>query len=147
MSRWKKFIICNDTEEVVESYTDYLQTKHWKAMREKVYEEYNGICGVCGEIVPRALSNIHHRTYKRVGNEDMSDLILLCKSCHAKAHKRKDKLKDGKRNFGYIMGRCRTELSHDEKEELMEYIKRKYGITFDKGITKQTKKKKKKRKE
>ena len=151
---WKRIITSDDTGETSRSYSAYLQTKHWKAMKEKVYEEYGGICGVCGELVPKEFSNVHHRTYKRIGNEKMSDLILLCKSCHGKLHKRKNKWKYERQQFGIVIDRCRRELSEEEKTELMNHIENKYGITIEEGLTrkvkekpKDKKKKKKKRKE
>jgi hypothetical protein len=38
------------------------------------------LCGVAGNL------NVHHNTYKRRGAELPSDVIALCRSCHAKFH-------------------------------------------------------------
>ena len=42
-------------------------------------------CCVCGNLNDL---EVHHKTYKRLGREKLSDLVLLCKYCHKELHRR-----------------------------------------------------------
>ena len=66
-----------------ERYHDYLKSPEWKAKREQKLFEAGGKCQLCNE---GGKLHVHHRTYERVFNELMSDLIVLCQSCHEKFH-------------------------------------------------------------
>lgn len=79
----KKKIKCKDTGETAKDYTAYLKTQHWEQLRVRVAKEYNYTCNGCGEYIPNAFE-IHHLTYKRVGNEKIDDLVCLCRTCHQK---------------------------------------------------------------
>jgi HNH endonuclease len=65
------------------SYTDYLQTEHWKEVRKKQLTKSGYKCQMCnkgGDL------NVHHRTYERRGEEKYEDLIVLCSDCHNLFH-------------------------------------------------------------
>lgn len=64
-------------------YDTYLNTRHWKETRELKLVEAGNRCQVCN-----ATSNlhVHHRTYDRIGREDMADLTVLCATCHKVFH-------------------------------------------------------------
>lgn len=47
---------------------------------ERLNQHYRALCNSTSWL------NIHHRTYDRVGCEDMGDLITLCRSCHERHH-------------------------------------------------------------
>lgn len=64
-------------------YSQYLKSNHWKALRRKVLYEACFKCQLCNGT---DRLNVHHRTYDRRGNEALSDLTVLCESCHAKFH-------------------------------------------------------------
>lgn len=66
-------------------YQAYLQTSEWKEKRGQVLERASHRCQLCYS--PDDL-NVHHRTYKRRGNEDLGDLTVLCKVCHERFHDR-----------------------------------------------------------
>lgn len=53
-----------------------------------VLKYYGHKCMKCGN--PNEL-NVHHKHYKTLGNEDIGDLIVLCKRCHNDEHFEKDK--------------------------------------------------------
>jgi len=67
-------------------YRLYLNTAHWRDIKQRVRVEFGGVCALClhGEKV----LHVHHRTYKHRGYEDkhIRDLILLCEDCHREAH-------------------------------------------------------------
>ncbi len=69
----------NDKEE----YKEYLNSEHWKIIREARLKIDNNECKFCGS---KNDLHVHHLTYKNKGNEKMYDLITLCKKCHLKLH-------------------------------------------------------------
>lgn len=78
------------------NYTDYLQSEHWQDTRERKLSEVS-CCEKCGK--SKGLE-VHHLTYERVGNEQMSDLRVLCATCHRRSHGRVPEPKDFKRTGG-----------------------------------------------
>lgn len=81
---------CNDTGETVETYSEYLKTKHWNNIKQQMYKKYRYHCCVCGWSHG---IQIHHKTYERVGNESLDDLIYICKACHKLYHDNPDLFK------------------------------------------------------
>lgn len=77
-------------------YHEYLASPEWAVLRAQVVERDAGECrrhaGVRGDVV-------HHLTYRRIGAELLSDLMLLCTACHDWAHETKNRLK-GRRRTG-----------------------------------------------
>lgn len=61
----------------------YLESPEWGLLKRKIYKR-DTVCLCCGS--PRLLQ-VHHVTYKRLGKERLSDLILLCSQCHSTGHK------------------------------------------------------------
>lgn len=76
---------CKDTKELVIGYDAYLHTLHWRNKRKHIYKIRNKTCELCGAKL-REHFNVHHKTYKRVGNEKDKDLMLLCEDCHHLLH-------------------------------------------------------------
>jgi hypothetical protein len=67
-------------------YKQYLKSERWKDLREVVLKRCNHQCGTC---MNKRWLQVHHRTYDRVGHELLTDLIVICKRCHDKLHRRK----------------------------------------------------------
>ena len=84
----KKIIYCKDTNEKVTG-DNYLSSNHWKNMRKVIYDKYKGKCTKCHKSFSPNKMHVHHLTYKRIGNEKESDLILLCEKCHSLVHQLK----------------------------------------------------------
>jgi len=119
----KQVINCKDTGEIVNG-SQYLNTKHWKNTRLRIFKKYDGECQRCRSVIPFESANIHHITYKRIGEEKDSDLILLCRKCHTCVHKSmKDKKEQNKSLQSYIQM-----LDKKGKEDVINYIKRKYDL-------------------
>ncbi|MGE4163887.1 MAG: HNH endonuclease [Vicinamibacterales bacterium] len=68
-----------------ETYLRYLQSPAWQATRRAAIQRSNAQCQDCGAF--RHLE-VHHLTYARLGAEHASDLRVLCRSCHRRAHAR-----------------------------------------------------------
>jgi len=62
-------------------YYDYLRSPEWWRKRNLVVAQSNGICQ-CG----RPVDDVHHLTYDRVFEEDLDDLVGLCRQCHLRCH-------------------------------------------------------------
>lgn len=70
-------------------YGEYLKTDHWKSLRARMLKRANYSCQLCN--ASNVSLHVHHRTYENRGDEDYSDLIVLCAPCHSKFH---DKLEN-----------------------------------------------------
>ena len=70
------------------NYKNYLKSDGWEYAKKKLSNFYNKKeCFVC-----QSKDNIqtHHKTYKRIGNEDIyKDLVFVCNKCHLKINELK----------------------------------------------------------
>ena len=64
-----------------ETYRRYLASPEWQARRAAILKRDDGKCRRCGGVA----TDVHHRTYDRLGRERDTDLESLCRSCHQKA--------------------------------------------------------------
>jgi hypothetical protein len=78
-----------------EWYDEYLKSNVWqrtrlkRLLRANLDDDFNVIqCDreECKMWFPLGLVEVHHTTYKRVGRERMTDLEVLCGSCHGVRH-------------------------------------------------------------
>lgn len=70
-------------------YVDYLASPHWLDVkaRWKATNLFKGwVCHSIGCDSKDGLS-LHHWTYARLGAEEVSDLILVCRECHSRIHR------------------------------------------------------------
>jgi len=74
-------LVCSSTKELVDNYKEYILTIHWK----KIKEQYilSGLSKECY----RCKSNdkpyeFYHRTYKRMGKENLLDIVPICQLCY-----------------------------------------------------------------
>ena len=67
-----------------QSYQDYLRSEHWQNVKRRYWRsKFKKCCYVCGK---KGFLQLHHKTYKRIGKENLWDLILLCSNCHKELH-------------------------------------------------------------
>lgn len=64
-------------------YNTYLKSKHWKRKRKRALCNAGFSCQECGN---RGSLQVHHLSYKNLGNEQDYDLKVLCRSCHREVH-------------------------------------------------------------
>ena len=62
-------------------YDRYIHSTEWRSKADARLEMDSHVCQVCGG----AATDVHHLTYDRFSNEDMGDLVSLCRRCHKKA--------------------------------------------------------------
>ena len=65
-------------------YDDYLQSTHWLDIRKAMLRKHGNTCQKCKRKYLEHHLNIHHLHYSSIGEERLSDLLLLCRECHEK---------------------------------------------------------------
>jgi 5-methylcytosine-specific restriction endonuclease McrA len=66
-------------------YRNHLQSEYWKNIRRHALERDNRICQSCKK---EQATEVHHLTYKNLGNESLDELISYCRACHEKVHEK-----------------------------------------------------------
>lgn len=61
----------------------YLQSDKWRTKRLERLAIDGCRCQSCGATGPL---EVHHKTYKNLEHEPMSDLVSLCRDCHQDVH-------------------------------------------------------------
>lgn len=64
-------------------YNEYLRSPAWRDRAALVKKRAGGICEGCGT---RPAAQVHHVTYKHVGNEFLWELRAICNNCHERIH-------------------------------------------------------------
>ena len=64
-------------------YKTYLDDEHWAKTRKKIMARDGYRCQICGS--KRDLQ-VHHLTYKNIGQETDEQLVCLCRQCHFGLH-------------------------------------------------------------
>lgn len=65
-------------------YKEYLETEHWQGLRKMKLRQSHGRCQLCDQT--NVILHVHHKCYDRLGQEYLTDLIVLCEQCHKKYH-------------------------------------------------------------
>jgi hypothetical protein len=65
-------------------YHAYLRSPEWARRRDDALLAAGGRCQVCNAATHL---DVHHRTYKRLGDELPGDLTVLCRACHDLFHR------------------------------------------------------------
>ncbi len=65
------------------NYQDYILSKEWDRLRQWRIAKDKFKCAKCGF---KHELRVHHKTYERLGHEDIDDLITLCVRCHNDIH-------------------------------------------------------------
>jgi 5-methylcytosine-specific restriction endonuclease McrA len=68
-------------------YESYILSYEWKTLRQKVLRRDGYRCTKCNS---KKKLHVHHKTYKRLFNEHLEDLVTLCKHCHEKVHEQQE---------------------------------------------------------
>ena len=75
------------------NYEEYLLSPEWKEFRKIAIKQVNGKCQNCSS---NEKLQIHHIHYRTLGKEQMSDVNVLCGTCHLKLHE------IGKQDYRYL---------------------------------------------
>jgi len=75
------------TNHPVNKYHNYLQSPEWRRKREDLFIAVGRVCEDCEDDLTIKEAHVHHLTYDNIFNESISDLQVLCPSCHKKKHR------------------------------------------------------------
>jgi len=67
-------------------YRNYLKSEHWQKFRKMVKENLEHKCMDCGVVSDQL--DVHHLNYNNLWNESLNDVILVCRKCHERRHKK-----------------------------------------------------------
>jgi len=67
------------------NYSSYINSEAWKEKRKERLRFAGRRCELCNR---SSDLDVHHRTYERLGDEKLNDLIVLCSTCHRQFHDR-----------------------------------------------------------
>jgi hypothetical protein len=86
-----------------EKYERYIASSRWFAKRLQYFASIRGPirCRGCGTGNEKTL-HVHHRTYIRLGREDLSDLVAVCVGCHDEIHSTHKQMKDSGQRVGLV---------------------------------------------
>lgn len=71
-----------------QKYEEYLKSPAWRKKRAVYLDRLpHGLCEGCGV---NLATEVHHLTYKNLGNEFLWELRALCHTCHQRVHPSKD---------------------------------------------------------
>lgn len=113
-------------------YDRYIHSASWREKAERRLAMDGHVCQVCGE----EASDVHHLTYDRFRNEDMGDLVSLCRDCHKKAEDLYDPaitpwaMEEAKPEGNNFMAAMRTDAVA-VAPIVFDYLKEKRGGGFD----------------
>lgn len=74
-----------------QEYKEYLASAAWRLKRKQVLHRAGDKCEVCGMTSYAAKLDVHHKTYDRFGFESLDDLIVVCRPCHEKKDKERER--------------------------------------------------------
>ena len=76
----------------------------WEAKRQAKFRQVGQRCQKCRrwkhQLGPGEWLEVHHLTYKRLFRERLSDLQVLCNTCHGRVTKRKRRQRKGRFALG-----------------------------------------------
>lgn len=79
---WDNIKLRNFESSKYEKYKSYLKSNTWIKKRSEVLIRDNYLCRVCGYIA----HEVHHISYENLFNENLEDLLSVCKKCHEEIH-------------------------------------------------------------
>lgn len=65
------------------TYREYLTSEKWKKRRQCYFDKHLHKCRACNS---EKRIQLHHKTYRRLGEERDADLVPLCFNCHKNLH-------------------------------------------------------------
>lgn len=108
------------------AHREYLKSATWQDIRKQILERDNYTCK-CGNTA----QDVHHKHYKRWGNEKLSDLISLCRTCHESLHQAK---KGTKNNSSIGTRAILGYLNNKQKENIKNKFNFKYQFELENAI-------------
>ncbi len=77
-----------------EGYREYIDSPEWQEVRKRFWNsKLPKECYICGR--SDRSRDLHHKTYKNLGNECLRDLVPVCRECHYSIHDHQKKTNQG----------------------------------------------------
>ncbi len=95
------------------SYEEYLDSPAWQSKRQEALSRAGHKCQLCGST---GRLDTHHNTYERFRNEAPTDLVVLCRSCHEIADKRRKSERENNVYYRRVAGWSRKVYGDDWEE-------------------------------
>lgn len=67
-------------------YNERIHSLEWLGLKQAIIRKRGANCEVCGVLGSDRRLEMHHLTYRNLGEEKPEDLQLLCLDCHKWAH-------------------------------------------------------------
>ena len=104
-------------------YKNYLKSKHWISVKEKYKNsKLNKNCCYCCN--SKKNLQLHHKTYKRLYKEKLTDLIYLCDKCHTQVHLLLIKSNSQKVNLWNCSKKYKKKINNLKKKKHKNKIKK-----------------------
>jgi hypothetical protein len=101
-------------------YLEYINNSaEWKLKKAEVFSFKGKSCERCGS---KKRIHVHHGTYERLFNEELTDLFVLCKPCHNKYHSENGKV--SLQSTSNFIDRISTYKTNQKKKK--EYVANKH---------------------
>jgi len=103
--------------EKAKEFENYMKSDEWKNLKNQRLKKDGFCCVLCKS---KEHLICHHLTYKRLFNEEINDLITLCKRCHNKIHKISPPIDRPPFTFQNINSKIFEPESEEEKRKLIK---------------------------
>lgn len=110
-----------------ENYRRYLKSPQWHEKRKAVLEAAGHQCSRCSATA----TEVHHETYERIYNEELSDLSAICRECHEALHM------DDQLTWPRVCCECKT-IQTDMRKYLIDLIRNKLAAVCHECYFKRT---------
>lgn len=74
----------SESSEWWDWYTEYLDSTEWREKRKQVLRRAQYLCEGCRSA---EATQVHHLTYRHVGDELLFELVAVCEGCHERCHR------------------------------------------------------------
>jgi 5-methylcytosine-specific restriction endonuclease McrA len=78
----------SEAEEWWAYYEAHLRSEAWRRKRRLVFERDGGGCQARMEGCTERASQVHHLSYRHLGDEPLFELVSVCDACHGRLHPR-----------------------------------------------------------
>lgn len=68
------------------NYQEYLKSDEWKERSILAKERAGWRCQLCSKGGDKTSLHTHHNSYRHLGHEEDTDLVVLCRECHKLFH-------------------------------------------------------------
>lgn len=111
-----------------DDYRRYLSSNKWRDKRSEAIAVSGYCCEKCGVSKWSVRLEVHHITYERLGEERLGDLMVLCRECHAEAHRWT--------GYDYLLDHLCDDLYREPPNTPIEYPQWVDYSRFDLAVTK-----------